>query len=239
MRLLLDSTGSRTPGDVLDDAALAEVYAPPARRWLRTNFVATLDGAVTGYDDRSGSINTKADHAVFDLLRRQCDVVVIGAGTARAEGYPSLRSEDPHAPTLVVVSRSGQLPVSVADGPSGSVLLVTCRSADERALEASRDLIGEEFVLTVGDDEVDLRRMRHTLEDKGFRQILCEGGPQLLGSLLTAGVVDELDLTWSPMIVGGSHKSLVTGPEMGVGLTPMTLVEEDGTLLGRWRVSPR
>ena len=45
--------------------------------------------------------------------------------------------------------------------------------------------------------------MRNMLEDKGFRQILCEGGPSLLGSMLAAGVVDELDLTWSPMIVGG------------------------------------
>jgi len=236
MRLLFDSTGHRTPGDDLDDAALLEVYAPPARRWLRANFVASLDGAVTGADHRSASVNTEADHKVFDLLRRQCDVVVVGAGTVRAEGYPSLRSEDPKAPTLVVVSHSGRLPASVADGPPGSVLLVTRRNADAQAIADSCDLIGEEFVVRAGDDEVDLQVMRHDLEDKGFRQILCEGGPQLFGSLLTAGVVDELDLTWSPLIVGGEHKTLVSGPDMQVSLSPMTLVEEAGTVLGRWRV---
>jgi riboflavin biosynthesis pyrimidine reductase len=237
MRLLFDSTGHRTPGDVLDDAGLLEVYASPARRWLRANFVTSLDGAVTGADHRSGSVNTHADHKVFDLLRRQSDVVVVGAGTVRAEGYPSLRSEDPKAPTLVVVSHSGALPRSVGDGPPGSVLLVTRRNADQRAVAASCDLIGEEFVIRAGGDSVDLQAMRHDLEDKGFRQILCEGGPQLFGSLLTARVVDELDLTWSPLILGGEHKTLVSGPDMHVSLSPMALVEEDGTVLGRWRVS--
>ena len=236
MRLLLDASGTRTPGQTLDATTLDDLYAAPARRWLRANFVATLDGAATGADGRTGTINTEPDHVVFDLLRRQSDVVVVGAGTVRAESYPSLRAEDPTAPTLVVVSHSGQLPDSVADGPAGSVLLVTRSGADRHALDASRELIGEEFVLTFGKDKVDLRAMRHALEDKGFRQILCEGGPQLFGSLLAAGVVDELDLTWSPMVVGGNPTTIVGGPESDRHLTPMLLVEQDGTILGRWRV---
>jgi riboflavin biosynthesis pyrimidine reductase len=237
MRLLLDPSGSRAPGDVLTPAELADLYAAPARRWLRANFVSTLDGGATGADQRSGSINTTADHVVFDLLRRMSDVVVVGAGTVRAEGYPSLQADDPRAPRLVVVSHSGRLPTSVGGGPIGSVLLVTREEADPRALEESRRLVGEEFVLTAGTETVDLLKMRHILEDKGFRQILCEGGPSLFGSLLAAGVVDELDLTWSPMLVGGAHPSIVAGPPRKVALSPMLLLEEDGTLLGRWRVS--
>ncbi|NYG08677.1 riboflavin biosynthesis pyrimidine reductase [Phycicoccus badiiscoriae] len=237
MRLLLDSSGTHAPGAQIDAAALPDLYAAPARRWLRANFVATLDGAANGTDQRSGSINTEADHVVFDLLRRMTDVVVVGAGTVRAEGYPSLQAEDPQAPPLVVVSHSGQLPVSVAEGPPGSVLLVTRSGADARALDASRDLIGEEFVLTSGADEVDLVRMRNMLEDKGFRQILCEGGPTLLGSLLRAGVVDELDLTWSPLIVGGEHPAIVNGPEVNLPASPAVLLEEGGSILGRWFVN--
>jgi riboflavin biosynthesis pyrimidine reductase len=237
VRLLLDSSGSRAPCGDVDPSELPDLYAAPARRWLRANFVATLDGAANGPDDRSGSINTEVDHVVFDLLRRLTDVVVVGAGTVRAEGYPSLRAEDPSAPPLVVVSHSGQLPVSVADGPAGSVLLVTRSGADGHALDASRELIGEEFVLTAGADTVDLVVMRNMLEDKGFRQILCEGGPRLLGSLLAAGVVDELDLTWSPVIVGGQHPTIVNGPEVNLPASPTLLLEEDGTILGRWYVN--
>jgi riboflavin biosynthesis pyrimidine reductase len=237
MRLLLDSSSTHTPGDPVAASALPDLYAAPARRWLRANFVATLDGAANGPDERSGSINTEADHVVFDLLRRMTDVVVVGAGTVRAEGYPSLRAEDPAAPPLVVVSHSGRLPDSVAGGPPGSVLMVTRSGADSGALNASRDLIGEEFVLTSGTDTVDLVRMRNMLEDKGFRQILCEGGPNLLGSLLAAGVVDELDLTWSPVIVGGSHPGIVGGPDLNVPASPALLLEQDGTILGRWFVN--
>ena len=147
------------------------------------------------------------------------------------------RAEDPAAPPLLVVSNSGQLPASVAGGPPGSVLLVTRSGADRRTLDASRELIGEEFVWTSGVDSVDLKQMRHMLEDKGFRQILCEGGPSLLGSLLSAGVVDELDLTWSPIIVGGQHPAIVKGPEVNLPASPALLLEENGTLLGRWFVN--
>jgi riboflavin biosynthesis pyrimidine reductase len=237
MRLLLDSSGTHAPGGLVDSADLADLYAPPARRWLRANCVATLDGAANGPDQRSGSINTEADHVVFDLLRRLADVVVVGAGTVRTERYPSRRADDPAAPPLLVVSNSGQLPASVAGGPPGSVLLVTRSGADRRTLDASRELIGEEFVWTSGVDSVDLKQMRHMLEDKGFRQILCEGGPSLLGSLLSAGVVDELDPTWSPIIVGGQHPAIVNGPEVNLPASPALLLEENGTLLGRWFVN--
>lgn len=237
MRLLLDSSSTLAPGQEVAPAALADLYVAPARRWLRANFVATLDGAASGPDDRSGSINTEADHVVFDLLRRLTDVVVVGAGTVRAEGYPSLRAEDPTAPVLVVVSHQGQLPPSVADGPFGSVFLVTREEADPAALDASRELIGEEFVLTAGKEAVDFVKMRNMLEDKGFRQILCEGGPSLLNSMLAAGVVDELDLTWSPVLVGGNHPTITRGPNLSLPASPTLLLEEDGTILGRWFVN--
>ncbi|HEV7194316.1 MAG TPA: dihydrofolate reductase family protein [Pedococcus sp.] len=238
MRLLLDHTGTYPPGTVLGTDQLADLYAPEARRWLRVNFVSTVDGAATGSDQRSGSINTDADQVVFELLRRLSDIVVVGAGTVRAEGYPSLQADDPRAPRLVVVSHSGAVPESVCGGPEGSVLFVTRENADPKALNRSRELLGPEFVLTAGRDDVDLLAMRHMLEDRGFRQILCEGGPALFGSMLEAGIVDELALTWSPKLVAGSHKSILSGPARDVMMAPLLLLEEGGSILGRWRVNP-
>jgi riboflavin biosynthesis pyrimidine reductase len=238
MRLLLDHTGTYAPGTVLSADQVADLYAPEARRWLRVNFVSTIDGAATGSDQRSGSINTDADQVVFALLRRLSDIVVVGAGTVRAEGYPSLQADDPRAPRLVVVSHSGAVPQSVCGGPEGSVLFVTRENADPRNLERSRELLGPDFVLTAGRESVDLLAMRHMLEDKGFRQILCEGGPALFGSMLDAGVVDELALTWSPRLVAGSHKSILSGAPRDVAMTPLLLLEEGGSVLGRWRINP-
>ncbi len=94
---------------------LAEVYAVPARPWLRVNMVATVDGAATGESGTSGSINNAADKTVFDHLRATCDVIVVGAGTARIEGYR------PAERPIVVVSRSGELPSGLRDAAPGLV----------------------------------------------------------------------------------------------------------------------
>jgi riboflavin biosynthesis pyrimidine reductase len=241
MRLLLDATGSAgapAPGDVCDDATLRRLYAAPAPSWLRVNFVSTLDGAATGADGRSGSINTEADFVVFQLLRELADVVVIGAGTARNEGYPPLRDGNPSAPVLAIVSRSGRMPRRLLEATSGpgAVLLITRASAPAVHLDEARDALGDDHVIVAGGDEVDLGRARAALEDRGLRQVLSEGGPHLLGSLLAAGVVDELDLTWAPMVVGGDHLRITAGPALDVSLRPLLLVEQEGSVMGRWEV---
>jgi riboflavin biosynthesis pyrimidine reductase len=244
MRLLLNETGlpsSSLTSDPsrLDEAALRKAYAAPAdRAWLRVNFVASLDGAVTGADGRSGSINTHADFRVFSVLRQLADVVVVGAGTARAEGYPALRDEDADAPVLAVVSNRGELPPTVAamTSPHGSALLITCQSADDELVATAREVLGADNVVVAGSERVDLAAARKALEDRGFRSMLSEGGPSLFGTMLDAGVVDEVDLTWAPTLVGGEHGRITGGPDLDVAMTPILLLEEDGTILGRWRV---
>ena len=79
-----------------DDAetALAALFAEPRTPWLRANMIATLDGAATGADHRSGSINDPADLRVFHTLRALADVVLVGAGPCelRATGHRGRRS---------------------------------------------------------------------------------------------------------------------------------------------------
>lgn len=245
MRLLLDNTepledtGGPSFGRELDDTALEQLYAAPADgSWLRVNFVSSLDGAATGADGRSGSINTPADFRVFQLLRRLSDVVVVGAGTARAEGYPALRDEDPAAPVLAVVSARGALPATVAamTSPPGAAVLVTRSGADARELDLAREVLGAENVILAGDEEVDLRLARKLLEERGFRHLLCEGGPSLFGDLLSAGLVDEVDLTWAPTMVGGDHTRILRAGDLEVHLHPLVMVEEDGSVIARWTV---
>jgi len=79
----------------------------PEGPWLRVNFVATVDGSAQGRDGRSGTINNEVDMQVFHQLRRTCDVVLVGAGTARAEEYK------PSKKPMVVIGH--ELPVTLAD----------------------------------------------------------------------------------------------------------------------------
>jgi riboflavin biosynthesis pyrimidine reductase len=238
MRLLLDETGSHSPGETLDEAALAALYAPPAGPWLRANFVSTLDGAATGANGRSGSINTEADGVVFRLLRRLSDVVVVGAGTIRTEGYTRLGTDDGGPLPLAVVTNSARVPDALLDPAEGrgDVLLVTHSAAPADAVGRARERLGHDNVLLCGDGAVDLPEARRQLADRGMPRVLTEGGPSLLGAMLSAGVVDELDLTWSPVVVGGDQGRIVRAPALDVPLAPMALVEGDGTVMGRWRV---
>ena len=79
----------------------------PEGRWLRVNFVASVDGSAQGSDGRSGTINNEADKQVFHALRRSADVILVGAGTARAEEYK------PSKTPIVVVGHT--LPVLLQD----------------------------------------------------------------------------------------------------------------------------
>ena len=205
---------------------LREVYAAPETPWLRVNMVSTIDGAATGESGLTASINNEPDQRVFRLLRELADCVVVGAGTARTEGYPPL-----DVPT-VVVSRSGSVPEKMRGADPGRVLLATVSVA--AGLEAARDLLGADNVLVLGSHRVDLAALKQSLVDRGFGDILCEGGPHLLRDLLDQGVADELDCTFVPRMVAGVQSRITDGPPVDVTLHLQTLVEEDGTLLGRW-----
>src|SRR5579862_8368186 len=77
-------------------ASLAECYAYPGtdgRPWVRADMVASVDGAAT-LAGRSGGLSGAADREVFGLLRFLADVILVGAGTARAEGYQPVRPHE-------------------------------------------------------------------------------------------------------------------------------------------------
>ncbi len=252
MRLLLNDIDASVPlGAEPDTETLARLYAyPSGGGWLRANMVSTLDGAATGPDGKTGSINNEADHRVFMLLRTLADVVIAGAGTARAEGYgrtrpptgdlATLRAGRPAAPTLLLVSRSAALPLKLAtppdpaEGEQGDVLLATCEAAGAQALDAAREALGEDKVLVLGETEVDLPGIREHLVERGLPRMLTEGGPHLLRDMAAAGVVDEICLTVVPQVLGGAHPRILTGGDVDVPLSPRLLLEAEGTLLGRW-----
>ena len=240
------------PGEVDDVAALVAAEArpaPPFRPWLLVNMVASLDGAIT-IRERSGGLGGPADRSVFSALRGVADVVLAGAGTVRTEGYgparpsPSTRAarRDRHqaeVPQIAVVTRSLDLDLTTplfteAERPT---IVITCASTDA----ARRASVAEVAELVVaGDDEVDLAAALSGLRDKGAEVVTCEGGPHLNGELILRDLVDEWDLTISPVLVGGVAGRASRG---AYPLVPATLrldrmLEDDQFLLMRWVRDP-
>lgn len=252
LRMLLP--GETVVGDLATGRAeamqsLADLYAfpdpVPASGWVRASMVSTVDGSAVGADGRSGSVSSPADRALFSVLRGLADVILVGAGTARAERYlpPEPKPEfadrradagQRPAPVLAVVSRSAvpsDLPW-LCDDPSGSLILLP-ETADTMRW---RDALGADRVLVCGQKDVDPRCAITELAARGLTRIQVEGGPAWLGQILAANLLDELCLTLTPMLVGGPGPRVVTGPAAQLRIRPVHLVECDGTLLGRWRI---
>jgi riboflavin biosynthesis pyrimidine reductase len=189
-RLWPDPTESVTPA-----AQYAAVrHRVGSRPWVGVCMVASLDGS-TVVDGRSGALSGPTDHEVLKALRAQADVVLVGAGTVRAEGYgpprrPGLR--------IGVVTATGRVDPDIALFTSGSGFVVTTESAPSHGLDAVR----------AGDETVDLAAALRQLPG-----VFCqaEGGARLNGELLAQDLVDEVNLTLSPVLAGGDGPRMATG----------------------------
>lgn len=223
-------------------ASLPELYAVDALPVLRLGMVAGVDGAVT-VEGRSRGLSSRADKAVYHLLRSLCDVVLVGAGTARTEGYrpavvpvegqeQRLARGQRATPLIAVVTRSGTLPPTLAADPEGTVVVTTDRLRREGGFPAGMCVVG------AGDVDVDLARGLAALHELGLGHVLCEGGPQLNGALLAAGLVDEICLTTAPVVTGGTGPHLVAGVEAARSVVLQHLLLDDDVLLARWRFAP-
>jgi 5-amino-6-(5-phosphoribosylamino)uracil reductase len=233
---------------------LVQLYAYPAAPespWIRVNFVTSIDGAAT-VDGRSGALGSPADRAVFAILRDLADVILIGGGTARAENYGGARTDahrrlrlhhhglggspDGAPPPVAVVTASAVLdPRSrlFTDTARPPMILTTATAPADRK-RALADTGAE--VIEAGDRSVTATQIRDVLGARGLTRVLCEGGPSLFGDLICAGVVDELCLTASPLLIGGTASRIAVSPKAMP--TPMALrhalLDDDGTILTRW-----
>jgi len=190
--------------EVADIAAITEHYPWPSGAWLRASMVATVDGAGVGPDGRSASISTPADFELFKALRNNSDVIIVGAGTARAEQY-----NPPSGPArLAVVTRSGNLdstlPFIANARPESPPLVITTVDARSDALDGLDSSIE---VIRCGNSTVDLVEAKEQLAQRGLVRMVTEGGPSLLADLAAAGAVDEYDVQVTPLLAGGSYSS--------------------------------
>jgi riboflavin biosynthesis pyrimidine reductase len=212
----------RIAGAELGEEELIAAYtvADRSAKHLRSNFVTSLDGAVT-LEGLSGGLSSKDDQNMLGRLRSLADVVLVGAGTLRAEGYGGLRLGAkrrgwradqgwPENPTLAVVSARLELAPHSPVFTNAPVrpIVITCEASPVDQREA---LSSVAQVLVCGDEAVDLSMAVEALVAQGLPQILCEGGPHLLGSLTAADLVDELCLTVSPLLAGPGARRITDG----------------------------
>jgi riboflavin biosynthesis pyrimidine reductase len=248
------------PVEAVDLVETYSVGAPGNGPWfVRVSMVSSLDGAVA-LAGRSGGLGGEGDRQVLRALRSLCDVVLVGARTARAEHYRRARlpAELQQArlargqgplPPIAVVTRGTDLDWSSDLFGAGEprTLLV----APEGVEPPGPDRSAVE-VVPAGKGAVDLRAALSALHERGLHHVLCEGGPTLNAALSAAGLVDELCLTMSPMLVGPREGALLGGWSAGPArwadgpggpddrprrLRLLSLLEEEGFLFLRLAAS--
>ena len=208
-----------------DDLYGAERPRPRGRPWVGICMISSLDGT-TVVDGRSGGLGNPTDAAVLGALRRAADVVLVGAGTVRAEGYGPPKQA---ALRIGVVTSTGAVDADSELFTSGAGFLVMPDDGPSAP--------GGVDVVRAGEATVDLAaaltRLGDVVDDPAFVQ--CEGGARLNGALLASGCVDELDLTVSPVLAGGDGARVTVGAPPALTRFDLAhLATEDGYLYGRW-----
>lgn len=200
------------------------------RPWVTLCMIASLDGAVA-VEGRSGALGNPNDREVLLTLRDLADVVVVGAGTARGEGYGPPRTAGLR---VGVVTNTGSIDLDAPLFTSGAGFVI----APERAtIDDSRV-----DVLRVGREHTDLAAAIDRIGEvvPGVRRVQAEGGPTLNAGLLEADLIDELALTISPRLVGGDAPRTTTGSPVVDRRFELAhlLVDAENFVFGRWtRVS--
>jgi riboflavin biosynthesis pyrimidine reductase len=222
-RLVPADGGEATAAELAAELDLAAL-APADRPAVVLNMIASLDGRVT-VEGRTGPLANRADHELFHALRTAGDAVLVGAGTVRAEGY------GPMEQLAVVVSASLDLSpdLGLLRAEGNRVVVVTPSDGE---LEPCAAQVSYLRTADMGDA---LRRLR---VEHGVRAVVCEGGPHLNAALLPAGLVDELHLVLSPLVVGGERpltllESSPVDPPLAGRLA--WLLESGGYLFARYR----
>jgi riboflavin biosynthesis pyrimidine reductase len=231
-----------------DNPDLAALYGYPAGRWLRANMVSSADGAAN-LDGASAGLSSDTDRRLFALLRALSDVILVGAGTVRAERYKPARiggpwrqlrdDRTPTPPIAVVTARLDLDPdsplIAAAPAHARTIVITTAKAPPDirAAIERHAD------VVIAGEETVDFKAAVTALAGRGHRRMLAEGGPHLLAQLLEAGLLDELCLTVGPLLTGPGASRIVAGTPSGPADLPLPLtlahvLEDDGFLFCRY-----
>jgi riboflavin biosynthesis pyrimidine reductase len=208
--------------DPVGNVDLAEAYAYPeplSRPWVRANMVSSADGGAWDAAGRSRGLSSPAARAVRAVRRGLSDVILVGAGTARHEGYRPVRPREvwaplrrgrPTTPRVAVVTRSLELHPDLLDtapAESPTLVLTTAQAPRDRRLAAERSA----EVVVAGQEAVEPALVVAALAERGLHRVLCEGGPHLLAEVSRAELLDELCLTLSPVLAGPGAARITAG----------------------------
>jgi 2,5-diamino-6-(ribosylamino)-4(3H)-pyrimidinone 5'-phosphate reductase len=175
----------------------------------------TLDGKIAS-KSRNSEISCREDLKRVHELRKKVDAIMVGVNTAIIDNprltvhkIPGKKEENP---VRVLVDSRGRTPLSsrIFNDEAKTIVAVSKKASEDRI----RELKKKAEVIICGEEKVDLRCLMDELGKRSIKTLLLEGGGTLNWGMLKEGLVDEVRVAISPVIVGGEKA--------------MTLVEGEG-----------
>ena len=201
--------------DSRDSASGSTWWNTLGSRWVRVNLITDCLGNTVGDSRSSQDLTGGADRELLSVLRADADVVLIGGETVRSELDCIPRNKD-----VVIVSKSGNVPLRAISRARGRITVLHDRSATAPSPAngiALRQFTGAAIIKAV--------------RALGYEKIVCEGGPTLARNLLKAQVVDEWCQTLSPKL--GQRIPELVAPDFG-GTLVSVAHDDDGYRYLRW-----
>jgi diaminohydroxyphosphoribosylaminopyrimidine deaminase/5-amino-6-(5-phosphoribosylamino)uracil reductase len=185
--------------------------------YVALKLAVSIDGAVAAAPGTRTRITGPEAVAEAHRLRACYDAVMIGSGTARIDDpLLTVRVAAAHRqPVRVVLDSAATLPPasqlarSAADAP----LLVVCGSDVPADRTARLEDAGVAICRVPRNaDGLDLHAVLDSLEGRGLRTVIAEGGPTLATALLRAGMVRRIHLFVAPSVLGPDAPRACTAP---------------------------
>jgi riboflavin-specific deaminase-like protein len=180
-----------------------------------SNFAITADGKIAFADHQFTPFTSKRDLEHMMELRATADAVLSGARTVDlttatlgpgGAKYRRLRLKRGLREYNLRIIVSGKCSVNpnaeIFKHTFSPLIILTTKRAPATARRRLAEQGAE--VKICGDREINFRTALRWLKEKwGVNRLLCEGGGEIHGALIRAGLVDEIHLTINPKIFGG------------------------------------
>lgn len=195
------------------------------RPWLRSKVACSLDGKTGLLNGLSQWITGPDARQHVQQWRAQSCVILTGVGTVLADD-PQLTVRD----AALLQARHGVQPwrVVVDSGlrlsPAAKVLaggrVLIAHASDDAERQQHLQQAGAELLylptanLATINGSVDLPGLMQALAQRQFNEIMVEAGAILNGSLLAAGLIDELLIYQAPLLLGGQARDMFAMPAL-------------------------
>ena len=209
------------PGGEWLDLYLSMALASPERPLTVAHLGQSLDGRIATENGASCFVTGPENLTHLHRMRALCDAIVVGAATVECDD-PRLTTRRVAGPNPVRVIIDPQRRLVADHGvfqDRAAPTLLVC--AAERAVTPAP---GGVKILGIPSENGRLnpREILRRLHGLGLYGIFIEGGGQTVSAFLEEGVLDRLQLTVAPLIIGSGRPGITLPPiqDLSQGLRP-------------------